>query len=95
MHVLQSSQNPEFQAFYRGAKAFAASDPTVLSRDYEVQKHKVFTQRYAYFTATIELFEKWSSQVCGLTLIPETYMTFSVGPFLRKGSPYTRLVSDE
>ncbi|KAK7489225.1 hypothetical protein BaRGS_00019477 [Batillaria attramentaria] len=93
--ILKNSTDKDFKAFYQSAVRFSHTDPSVFSPDEEgVQKSKVKTGNYAYFSPFENLYEKWSSEICDLAKIPERYLTLPWVFYLQKGSPYTKLMSE-
>ena len=91
--MLQDSTIKEYQQYYQGALRFSQSDPTTLSPDIEVHKEKVLRGRYALYLATSEQYIQMLSKSCHLAKIPEVFQTTSIGLYLQKGSPYTKLIS--
>ena len=90
----QTSPVPDFREFYKGAQVFAESDPSVLSTDPDVHRDKVAGGKYAFFAVHGTLADMWRVKDCDIVAFPETFMISSFGFYLRKGSPYTPLISE-
>ena len=74
---------------------FAENDPDVLSHDFNVHLAKVVEGNYALFSANREGYNLVAANYCDVKLLPDVLLTSAFGFFLQKGSPYTRLLSDE
>ena len=91
----QDTDNRELGEFYQKMKTFARVDPGVFVADYELQKSKVLSEKYASFTGTVGLYEAWTAAHCDVYRLPEVYMSTPLGLFLQKGSPYYDIFSKE
>ena len=91
--LFQNSTIPDYQRFYQGIQQLSKSDPSVLSPDFDVHKSKVLQEKYAFYLATNEYFSVWSAETCLLTKLPEAYKSTSLGFYLQKGSPFTKMIS--
>ena len=94
-HYLQTSSNEDHRKFYQGALAFAKSDARVTSPDLEVQKEKVLQENYVFFTGSSDLYDEWHGESCDVTMISAPLLTTRKVFYLQKGSPYTRILSDQ
>ena len=94
LFCLQTSSIAEFREFYRRAVVFAETDPSVLSKSVEVHRDKVARGRYAYFALFGSLAEQWRATDCEIVAFSERLTISSFGFYLRKGSPYTKLISE-
>ena len=50
---------------------------------------------YATFTGTAGLYEAWTAEHCDVYRLPEVFMSFPLGLFLQKRSPYYDIFSKE
>ena len=92
--VCQETDNRELQQFYTKMKTFSLADSDIFADDLG-QKSKVLSEKYASFTGTLGLYEAWAAAHCDVYRLPEVYMTFPVGVFLQKGSPYSDNMSKQ
>ena len=66
-----------------------------MSPDLEVQKEKVLHEKYVFFTGSRDLYDAWHSESCDVTMISAPFLTTRKVFYLQKGSPYTKILSDE
>ncbi|KAK7104623.1 uncharacterized protein [Littorina saxatilis] len=93
--IISESSHVDHQKFYQGLLTFGANDDRVTSPDLEVQKQKVLTENYAFFTGSSDLYDAWHAESCDVSMISEPYFKTSKVFYLQKGSPYTRIISNE
>ncbi|XP_046375558.2 glutamate receptor-like [Haliotis rufescens] len=89
MLILTNSTRPEFQKALDGVRKFAQSDPSVLSRDIEVQLHKVQTEKYALISsrATLEYMQSVSRPL-DLRIVGENLYSTHVALAVPPDSPF-------
>ena len=91
----QASTIKEFQQFYQGVLKFAERDPAVMSSEDKVHLAKVVQGHYAFLSSSSFRYNMLAAEHCDVSQLPDARMTFVFGFYLQKGSPYTKLVSDE
>ena len=74
---------------------FAKSDPEVLSDDFNSHLSKVMQENFAYFSDNSQSYDVLAANHCDVKYLSDVQMTSSFVFYLQKGSPYTKLVSDE
>ncbi|XP_070177722.1 glutamate receptor ionotropic, delta-1-like [Littorina saxatilis] len=94
--MLKNSTVKDYRRYYQKVLEFAKEDPDVVSSDILVHKFKAIHEDYASLQGSMLLSSAWLSDSCGqLTFLPEKLRTASFGFYLQKGSPYTRIISEQ
>ncbi|XP_046561980.1 glutamate receptor ionotropic, delta-1-like [Haliotis rubra] len=89
MLILTNSTRPEFQKAINGVRKFAQSDPSVFSRDINVQLRKVQTEKYALISsrATLEYMQSVSKPL-DLRIVGEKLYSTHVALAVPPRSPF-------
>ena len=95
MIPFQASTIKEFQQYYQGVLKFAESDPAVMSGEDKVHLAKVMQGNYAFLSSSRLRYDMLAAEHCDVAQLPDARMTLTFGFYLQKGSPYTKMVSDE
>ena len=74
---------------------FAERDPAVLSGEDKVHLAKVVQGHYAFLSSNSLRYDMLAAEHCDITQLCDVGMTSASGFYLQKGSPFTKLVSDE
>ena len=71
------------------------SNPSVSSRGEYEQMAKVVQGNYGLFSSSSTRYDVLAANYCDIKCLPDVQMTSSIGFYLQKCSPYTKLISDE
>ena len=66
-----------------------------MSSEDKVHVAKVVQGRYAFLSSGSFVYNMLAAEHCDVTQLPDVRKTSAIGFYLQKGSPYTKLISDE
>ena len=89
--TLQTSNNEDYQRYYRRMLEFAADDPDVTTKDIgTVLLPKILKGNYVH-TISASVYNLFKGDHCELTLVRERLCQDTLAVHLQKGSSYTKM----